>query len=182
MNIWVWNLTWHSTSPFRTQESRLFSNQLWQNMIFFWVKTGESLPLGDGSSLTASATVSSSSSTLTPQHWWNNSHFQYIAYKYIAYMHSLPAHHPRYGLSHNIDPFKVVLSQLNLVLREETFKIWPWYVEKTFFLDYKCCLARVKKCRSKMMGPSFPIWMRLSTSSSSSWGSSTWLKQINSLL
>ena len=76
MNIWVWNLTWHSASPFRTQESRLFSNQLWQNMIFFWVKTGESLPLGDGSSLTASATVSSSSSTLTPQHWWNYSHFR----------------------------------------------------------------------------------------------------------
>ena len=38
MNIWVWNLTWHSTSPFRTQESRLFSNQLWQNMIIFGSK------------------------------------------------------------------------------------------------------------------------------------------------
>ena len=35
---------------------------------YFWVKTGESLPLGDDSSLTASATVSSSSSTLTPQY------------------------------------------------------------------------------------------------------------------
>ena len=77
MNIWVWNLTWHSTSPFRTQESRLFSNQLWQNINFFVVKTGESLPLGDDSSLTASATVSSSSSTLTPQYWRNYSHFRY---------------------------------------------------------------------------------------------------------
>ena len=35
---------------------------------FFGVKTGESLPLEDGSSLTANATVSSNSSTLTPQY------------------------------------------------------------------------------------------------------------------
>ena len=35
---------------------------------YFWVKTGESLPLGDDSSLTANATVSSSSRTLTPQY------------------------------------------------------------------------------------------------------------------
>ena len=43
-------------------------------------------------------------------------------------MHSLPAYHPRHGLSHNVDPFKVVLSQLNLVLREEIFKICRRYI------------------------------------------------------
>ena len=78
-----------------------------------------------------------------------------------------PAYHPRHRLPHKVDPVKVVLVQLNLVLI-----IWNIIKEISRFKKYGtwwasgdlCFLTRAKKCRSNMIGPVSPILTKLFTS------------------
>ena len=83
------------------------------------------MPLGGGSSLTANANVSSSSGNLTPREMDNkisncatriHGHLYKKGMIQVCKFVPPPAYHPRHRLPNKVDPVKVVLIQLNLVL------------------------------------------------------------------
>ena len=93
--------------------------------ISFRIMSDDSVPLGGGSSLIANANVSSSSGNLTPREMdnkksncatWSNGHLNKKGMIQVCKFVPPPAYHPRHRLPHKVDPVKVVLVQLNLVL------------------------------------------------------------------